>query len=318
MQLQRVAIIAIVLALALPAPSTVRAGLWDNVGTAMGNLVENYNNNMEATGDHVIEAVKNKDVHAAVIGYNADMETMGQGVINDSKALGAALKEIVAYIPNAIKAVWDKIVDFLVSLREKFCYPGHTPPADPPAEEPVAEEPAVEEPAEEEIVATEEVEVAEEAATSDEVIADLAEVKASSTSNHFLSTFASSNDHRLQLDTYLAYRTQLDEMTALIENLDGEAREETVRKIQFLLHESSEMERILEEAVASAVDSGQADDALLAELAQRATNETGATRTALRPLLKTTVRAINGHYVGSADTMPEHIQALKNSVDTDN
>lgn len=100
--------------------SFAHAGLWGNFWTAVGNTVENYNADMLATGDAVNASLKEGKVLEAFTAYEQNIQVVGDHALENSKAVYKALKDIVMWLPNQIKKVWDKFVAVLQKIRDQL------------------------------------------------------------------------------------------------------------------------------------------------------------------------------------------------------
>ena len=97
-----------------------QAGIWGNFWTAVGNTVESYNADMLATGDAVNASLKEGKVMEAFTSYEKNIQVVGDHALENSKAVYKALKDIVMWIPNQIKKVWDKFVAVLQKIRDQL------------------------------------------------------------------------------------------------------------------------------------------------------------------------------------------------------
>jgi len=104
----------------LCAAPTVHAGIWGNFWGAVGKTVEDYNADTMATGEAVGAALKAGEFNAAFTSFETNYSLTGEHALANSKAVYSALKEIVLWIPNQIKKVWDKIVEVLQKLRDNL------------------------------------------------------------------------------------------------------------------------------------------------------------------------------------------------------
>jgi hypothetical protein len=116
----------------------VQAGVWANFWNAMGTTVEGYNADMLATGNAVNASLKEGKILAAFAAYDSNIQVVGNNALANSKAVYKALKEIVMWIPNQIKKIWDKFVAILQKIRDQLAamnQPGGLggTPAAPPA-----------------------------------------------------------------------------------------------------------------------------------------------------------------------------------------
>ena len=239
--------------------------LWNNVG----NAVNNYNENMLATGDSVNQAIAEKDPNAAFENYVSGIQKTGDDALADSKAVGQALKALLDTIPKAIKALWDEFIDAITAIKLWFLQgqeegssapPAEEPPAEePPAEEPPAEEPPAEEPPAEEPPAEEEPPATEEATEQAQPSAEEAEapgpveVKASSTLSSFLLAFKESNDFEAKLRTYVVYKENFSAIIDTVSGLKEEEKSALQARVDFLSRELSTMEQIMEDEIGEAL-----------------------------------------------------------------
>ena len=320
---------------------TVHANAWNNFWNNVGNAVNNYNTNVLATGDQVNEAIKNKDANAAFDNYLAGIQKTGDDALADSKALGVALKELVQSIPKAIKALWDKIVDAILKLRDKFCKgnseggdtsappaqepPAQEPPAqDPPAEEPPAEEPPAEQPPVEEQPPAEEAPAeqppAEEAAAgelSDDPFPEDGDFpddesatapKASATSTPFVRAFASSDSFGDKLETFNKYNEKLTELMQLVGTMEDEHRDSVASRVSFLADEVSALKAIIEKDIKEALAKENNEEVFVP-----LTNAANSQDEGSMDIVRTAVRAVNGHSLeGGSQT--EAVAQFMNSV----
>jgi len=112
--------IVIMLAVLLFSTTIVEAGVWANFWGAVGTTVENYNTDMLATGDAINASLKEGKVLAAFDAYDKNIQIVGEHALANSKAVYKALKDIVLWIPNQIKKVWDKFVAILQKIRDQL------------------------------------------------------------------------------------------------------------------------------------------------------------------------------------------------------
>ena len=320
---------------------SVHANAWNNFWNNVGNAVSNYNTNVLATGDQVNEAIKNKDANAAFDNYLAGIQKTGDDALADSKALGVALKELVQSIPKAIKALWDKIVDAILKLRDKFCHgnsggsdsqtppPAEEPPAEdppavePPAQDPPAEEPpAVEPPAEEppaEQPPTEQPPVEETAVgeLSDDPFPEDGDIpdddgaaapKASATMTPFVRTFASSKSFGDKLDTYNQYNQQLGELMQLVGSMEEEHRNSVASRVSFLADEVSALKAIIEKDIKEALATENNENVFI-PLTHAANSQDESSM----DIVRTAVRAVNGHQL-EGGSQSEAVSKFMNSV----
>ncbi len=115
--MKRVTVAGLVMLALLFAPCA-QAGVFGNFWAAVGKAVEDYNADMLATGDAVNAALKDGKIMEAFTAYEQNIQVVGDHALANSKAVYAALKEIVMWIPNQLKKIWDKFVAILQKIRD--------------------------------------------------------------------------------------------------------------------------------------------------------------------------------------------------------
>ena len=115
--MKRVTLAGIMVFALLFAPCA-QAGVFGNFWAAVGKAVEDYNADMLATGDAVNAALKDGKIMDAFTAYEKNIQVVGDHALANSKAVYAALKEIVMWIPNQLKKIWDKFVEILQKIRD--------------------------------------------------------------------------------------------------------------------------------------------------------------------------------------------------------
>ena len=115
--MKRVTLAGVMVFALLFAPCA-QAGVFGNFWAAVGKAVEDYNADMLATGDAVNAALKDGKIMDAFTAYEQNIQVVGDHALANSKAVYAALKEIVMWIPNQLKKIWDKFVEILQKIRD--------------------------------------------------------------------------------------------------------------------------------------------------------------------------------------------------------
>ena len=107
------------LLVSLLAPATY-AGVFSNLMNAIHKSVEDYNRDYLATGDAVTASLKEGKLNAAFTAYEQNMMVTCDNALANTKAIYKALMDIVNWLPNKIKELWEKFVAGLASIRETF------------------------------------------------------------------------------------------------------------------------------------------------------------------------------------------------------
>ncbi len=103
-------------------------GLFANLMNAIHKSVEDYNTDYLATGDAVTVALKEGKLNAAFTAYEQNMMVTCDHALANTKVIYKSLMDIVNWLPNKIKELWEKFVAGLASIRETFGQSGPSRP----------------------------------------------------------------------------------------------------------------------------------------------------------------------------------------------
>jgi len=118
--MKRLAFVTVLMAALCVCATPSHAGVWGNFWAAVGKAVEDYNTDMLATGDAVNAALKDGKIMDAFTAYEKNIQVVGDHALANSKAVYAALKEIVLWLPKQLKKIWDKFVEILQKIRDSL------------------------------------------------------------------------------------------------------------------------------------------------------------------------------------------------------